>query len=42
VRLANASHWVMRDEPERISTLLAEFFVEPAPAVSEPPEPAAG
>jgi pimeloyl-ACP methyl ester carboxylesterase len=42
VRLANASHWVMRDEPERISTLLAEFFGEESAAVSEPVPPAAG
>jgi pimeloyl-ACP methyl ester carboxylesterase len=26
VRLPGSSHWVMRDEPERVSTLLAEFF----------------
>jgi len=26
VRLPESSHWVMRDEPERVSTLLAEFF----------------
>ncbi len=26
VWLDDASHWVMRDEPERVSTLLAEFF----------------
>ncbi len=26
VRLPDSSHWVMRDEPERVSQLLAEFF----------------
>ncbi len=31
VRLADSSHWVMRDEPERIATLLAEFFGEERP-----------
>jgi pimeloyl-ACP methyl ester carboxylesterase len=47
VRLPDSSHWVMRDEPERTSTLLAEFFGEEGDvlaasetaAVSEPPEP---
>jgi pimeloyl-ACP methyl ester carboxylesterase len=28
VRLPDSSHWVMRDEPERISALLSEFFAE--------------
>jgi pimeloyl-ACP methyl ester carboxylesterase len=41
VRLADTSHWVMRDEPERTATLLADFFGEEMTAVSEPPEPAA-
>ncbi|MGH2909763.1 MAG: alpha/beta fold hydrolase [Solirubrobacteraceae bacterium] len=31
VRLPDSSHWVMRDEPERISELLAEFFAGDPP-----------
>ncbi len=33
VRLPDSSHWVMRDEPERVSDLLGEFFGEEQLAV---------
>lgn len=44
VRLPDTSHWVMRDEPERVSTLLAEFFSKGVVAVSapSPSDPASG
>jgi epoxide hydrolase 4 len=31
VRLPAASHWVLQDEPERVSQLLADFFSESGP-----------
>jgi hypothetical protein len=36
-RLADASHWVHHDEPERVTQLLIDFFARPVKAKTDKP-----